>query len=102
MKEITNTGTKKGRDHYSHAKLDAYWDKLREQAEDRQEAHNKLTLKQKLDKAYKRVSEGKGECKREIARYTKLLKLAKPAKAEPVLLKSVKSAKAIKMAKQTK
>ncbi len=74
---------KKGREHYSHAKADAHKAKLREQAEDRQDIHNKLSIAQKIAKAKSR----RGESKREIAR---LEKQAKAVKAEKKALTTAK------------
>jgi hypothetical protein len=78
---------KKGREHYSHAKLDAKWAKMREQAEDRQEAHDKLSITQKIAKAKSR----RGESKREIVRLTKQLAALKNAPIEKVIPEAVKN-----------
>lgn len=69
---------------YSHKKLDARWAKLREEAEDRQHEHDSLTTQEKLDKAFKRVKNGMGECKREIVRLQKRLVDEKEAKKKAV------------------
>lgn len=79
----TNQNTKnshKTRKNYSHAILDAWKTKLRDDAEDRQHSYNKLSTAQKLERAKKRVAQGLGECKKEIAKLTKRLEWEKAQK----------------------
>ena len=96
---------KKGRAHYSHDKADARKDKRRQEAEDRDFEHSKLTPTQKIAKAKSR----RGESKREIARLNKGLEwekaqkitaAAKAKEAHPApLTEAQKGAKAVKRAK---
>ena len=102
----SSTGeSRKGREHYSHAKADARKDKRRDAAEDRQIEHDSLTTDEKLAKAKSR----RGESKREVARLSKGLEwekaqkvtaAAKAKQAHPApLTEAQKGEKAVKRAK---
>jgi hypothetical protein len=87
MANIENKeNVKRGREHYSHAKLDAKWAKLRKQAEDRQEVHDKLATLLKIAKAKSR----RGESKREIVRLEKRLVAEKEAAKKAAAEKDAK------------
>ena len=96
---------KKGRAHYSHDKADARQDKLRQEAEARQREHDSLSTAAKLAKAKQRVADGKGECKKEIAKLTKKLEWEKAQKVTAAAAKQApmteaqKADKAVKRAK---
>jgi hypothetical protein len=103
---VTSTGeSRKGREHYSHAKADARKNKRRDEAEDRQIEHDVLDTDDKIAKAKSR----RGESKREIARLTKGLEwekaqkvtaAAKAKQAHPApLTEAQKGEKAVKRSK---
>jgi hypothetical protein len=75
--------TKKGRAAYSSAKLWAKRAKKQAEADTRQAAHDKLTVKEKLAKVKYRVSQGMGRSEKEFNRLNKQYEAQKKA-ASPV------------------
>lgn len=58
----------KGREHYSHAILDAKKDKRRKEGEERDWEHKQMTIAQRISKAKSR----RGESKKELVRLAKM------------------------------
>jgi len=83
---------KKGREHYSHAKLDARNDKRRQEAAARQRHYESLTIAQRIALAKSRP----GENKRELARLAKLEAIQVTTPKPAPLTSAQKGAKLVK------
>ena len=91
------SSTRKGREHYSHAKLDARIGKRQKEADARQRVYDGLSIKAKLALVKTRP----GENKRELTRLNKQLESEKapvqkatPLTSEQKAVKTVKRSKA--------